>query len=255
MTNQEILCIAMQQQAVESNCAPEDFTRRENVVVVSRSNENARAYLQLPFFCDLTTFGSNIVASVDERVVDFVQEFINGRKVEHCLETPGLHLLTEEFAKYDHTPCFQSQYFLPDVNVLKELPCAYELRVLNSDDFVDLYLSQWSNALNEKRRHLDILGVGAYDDGKLIGLAACSADCETMWQVGVDVLPEYRQQRIAAALTAKLALEVLARGKVPFYCCAWANMGSVRNALRSGFRPAWFQLCVISAQKTKEYCR
>ena len=32
------------------------------------------------------------------------------------------------------------------------------------------------------------------------------------------------------------------RGKVPFYCAAWSNIKSVRNAIRSGFRPAWAEM-------------
>ena len=98
----------------------------------------------------------------------------------------------------------------------------------------------------EKRKELDVLAVGAYDDGKLIGLAGCSADCDTMYQIGVDVLREYRRQGIASALTSKLALEILAAGKVPFYCAAWSNLPSVRNAIRSGFRPAWVQITAKS---------
>ena len=48
-----------------------------------------------------------------------------------------------------------------------------------------------------QRKHLDMLGVGAYDGEKLIGLAGCSADCDEMWQIGVDVLPDYRRQGLA----------------------------------------------------------
>lgn len=40
----------------------------------------------------------------------------------------------------------------------------------------------------------------------------------------------------------RLAVETLKRGKVPFYCCAWSNIKSARNAIRSGFRPAWVQV-------------
>ena len=87
-----------------------------------------------------------------------------------------------------------------------------------------------------------MLAIGAYDNGKLIGLAGCSADCEMMYQIGVDVLPEYRRNGIASAVTSRLALEVLAMGKVPFYCAAWSNIKSVRNAVKSGFRPAWVEL-------------
>ena len=32
------------------------------------------------------------------------------------------------------------------------------------------------------------------------------------------------------------------KGKVPFYCAAWSNNASVRNALRSGFRPGWVEV-------------
>ena len=70
------------------------------------------------------------------------------------------------------------------------------MKLLTQTDFADLYLSEWSNALCEKRKHLDVLGVGAYDGEQLVGLAGCSADCDTMWQIGIDVLPEYRRQGI-----------------------------------------------------------
>ena len=93
-----------------------------------------------------------------------------------------------------------------------------------------------------ERKHLDVLGVGAYDGEKLVGLAGCSADCDTMYQIGVDVLSEYRRKGIASAITGRLALEILALGKVPFYCAAWCNVKSVRNAIRSGFRPAWVEI-------------
>ncbi|HHX56071.1 MAG TPA: GNAT family N-acetyltransferase, partial [Clostridiales bacterium] len=79
---------------------------------------------------------------------------------------------------------------------------------------------------------------------KLIGLAGCSADCNLMWQIGVDVLPEYRRRGIAAALTSRLAIEILEAGKVPFYCSAWSNIRSVRNAVKSGFIPAWVEMTV-----------
>lgn len=94
--------------------------------------------------------------------------------------------------------------------------------------------------------------MGAYDGGKLIGLAACSADCDSMWQIGIDVLPEYRQQGIASALTSSLAIEILERGKVPFYCAAWSNIKSVRNAIKSGFRPVWVEMTAKSSRFVDE---
>ena len=143
-------------------------------------------------------------------------------------------------------------YWLPDIELLREIDCGLELRVLTPEDFSALYLPEWGNALYAPRRERDVLAVGAYDGDRLIGLAGCSADCETMWQIGVDVLPEYRRRGVGSAVTARLALETLDRGKVPFYCCAWSNIRSARNAIRSGFRPAWAELTVKPAEFTDE---
>ena len=54
-------------------------------------------------------------------------------------------------------------------------------------------MPQWSNALCSDRKERDVLGVGAYDGEKLVGLAGCSADADEMWQIGVDVLQDYRR--------------------------------------------------------------
>ena len=84
----------------------------------------------------------------------------------------------------------------------------------------------------------------------MTGVQTCAlpiSDCDTMWQIGVDVLPKYRRHGIACALTSRLALEILVRDKVPFYCAAWSNIKSVRNAIKSGFRPAWVEMTVKNA--------
>lgn len=252
MNNRDILNIAMTQSAIDLNCSPEDFLSEENKIVMSEENPDARRYLTLPFACNLVSYGNNIVAAVQKEYEDVVRNYINNYSVAHCFETPNMHVLNDEMQKYGLRVCFMAEYFLPDVTLLKELDCPYEMKVLYSEDFSELYVDAWSNALCEKRKQLDVLGVGAYDNGQLIGLAACSADCDTMWQIGVDVLPGYRRQGIASALTSRLAVEILKRGKIPFYCCAWSNIKSARNAIRSGFRPAWVELTVKSQKMVEE---
>ena len=234
----------MQQSAIDANCKTEDFSRTENVITISKENELARKYLKLPHICNLISYGNNIVATVSEEYKNIVHDYISKYPPEHCFETPNMHVLNDEFQKLGFRVCFMAEYFLPDVNILRPLSCDFELKLLTAEDFKDLYTAQWSNALCKDRKELDILGVGAYHDGKLAGLAACSADCETMWQIGVDVLPEYRRKGIASAITSRLATEILERDKVPFYCCAWSNLKSAKNAIKSGFRPAWVEMTV-----------
>lgn len=242
MNNQEILKIAMAQSAADLGAQAEDFEKSENVMVISGENENARRYLKLPFSCQLVSYGNNVVASVSPEFYEIAEMYINSYPTEHLFETPNLHVLNDALLEKGQKICFMAEYFLPDVDILRPTECPFELRILTQADFAELYLPQWSNALCESRKHLDVLGVGAYDGGRLIGLAGCSADCDTMWQIGVDVLPEYRRQGVASALTSRLATEILARGKVPFYCAAWSNVRSVRNAIKSGFRPAWVEM-------------
>lgn len=242
MTNHQIFQIALQQSAYDCNCSPEAFLSPEGSVHISAANPKARKYLSLPAPCSLVSYGNGIVAHTSERLADAIGAYIRSYPAEHAFETPHIYALNEALEKHGLKVCFMAEYFLPDVDRLRPLECAYELRVLHQEDFAGLYLPEWSNALCEKRRELDVIGVGAYDGGKLVGLAGASADCESMYQIGVDVLPAYRKRGIASALTSRLALEILALGKVPFYCAAWCNVRSVRNAVRCGFRPAWVEL-------------
>ena len=238
----------MAQSATDLCAEALDFENSENIIVTSRENDGARRYLRLPFSCQLVSYGNNVVASVSPEFREITENYISKYPVEHLFETPNMHVLNDELMKKGQKICFMAEYFLPDVNALRALDCPYELRILTQTDFADLYQPEWSNALCEKRKHLDVLGVGAYDGDKLVGLAGCSADCDTMWQIGIDVLPEYRRQGIALALTSRLAIEILNRGKVPFYCAAWCNVKSVRNAIRSGFRPAWVEMTAKSCE-------
>ena len=248
MIPQEILEAAMRQSAEDIGCRAGDFLSRENVVCSFRLGKHARRYYREPISCNFVSYGNNVVAAVTEELSDVVTSFIGKFPFYHCFETPNLHWLSDRLAEKGHRVCFMAEYYLPDTCRIASPDCGYERRLLVQKDFEGLYLPEWSNALCADRKELDVLGIGAYDHGNLIGLAACSADCEDMWQIGVDVLPEYRRQGVASALTSALAGEILKRGKIPFYCSAWSNIRSVRNAVRSGFLPAWVEMTVKPAE-------
>ena len=245
MTNQEMLHIAMAQSGEDLGCRPEDFLAEGPMLRPFRMEAWARKYLKPAMSGCLVSYSQGLVAAVKEEIADILEGFITEEPYYHLLETPALCRLDEQLKERGHGVSYMSQYFLPVEDRIPSPVCAYEKRLLGPADFSDLYSPAWSNALCEKRKELDVLGVGAYDHGKLIGLAACSADCEKMWQIGVDVLPAYRRQGVASALTAALTREIMQREKVPFYGCAWANLPSVRNAIRSGFRPAWVEVSII----------
>ena len=249
MTYREITEIALRQCAADCSCAPEDFLRDTDVVFESKPDENGSRYMDLPHICAMFTWGSNVVVSCRKDLIPDMEDYISSNApLYRCFDVPGIYRLNRILEKAGAETAWMHSFFLPDPDRIfsTDLSCPYEIRILHPEDFTGLYRPEWRNALCEKRKELDMLGAGAYDGETLVGLAGCSADCPDMWQIGIDVLPEYRRKGIASALTNRLAREIFGQGKVPFYAAAWANVKSVKNAARSGFRPAW---AVITAKE------
>lgn len=245
MNQSEILRAALVQSALDCSCQPEDFLKAENGYFESKPCEGARKYLSLPHVLNLVSYGTNVVAVGKKELMPKLEAIIKTVKnVGRCFETPFLYEINRVLKEENAEACFMAEYFLPVLSAVYafEGKCPFACKTLFQADFQNLYLPEWSHALCEERKELDVLGVGAFDGEKLVGLAACSADCDSMWQIGVDVLPEYRRMGVASAITNRLAREIIERGRVPFYCAAWSNVKSVRNALKCGFSPAWVEL-------------
>lgn len=189
MTTRDILRIAINQSAEDIGCEPEDFLSERSIVVPFKLGSKAKKYYKLPIGCHFISYGNNVVAASSDGLFDIVNEYVRRFAFYHCFETPNMHWLNRRLEPLGQTVCFMAEYYLPDLSRLAKLPCQYETRLLERADFEELYVPEWSNALCRDRKELDVLGVGAYDGGKLIGLAGCSADAEEMWQIGVDVLP------------------------------------------------------------------
>ena len=86
------------------------------------------------------------------------------------------------------------------------------------------------------------MGVGAYRDGVLLGMAGATNDSDSMWQIGINVMPEAEGLGIGSMLVAVLKNEILKRGKLPFYGTSMSHIASQRVALGAGFVPMWAEL-------------
>lgn len=89
----------------------------------------------------------------------------------------------------------------------------------------------------------------AIKEGKIIGVAGASNDCDSMWQVGIDVIQNYRMMGVGTTLIKVLTDEIVKLGKVPFYGTSWSNIASKNNAIKSGYKPAWIELAAIDIIK------
>ncbi|MGN0576669.1 MAG: GNAT family N-acetyltransferase, partial [Ruminococcus sp.] len=88
----------------------------------------------------------------------------------------------------------------------------------------------------------DEIGIGAYQYGKILGMAGATSDSPLMWQIGINVLPEAKGLGIGTMLVKLLKNEILSLGKLPFYGTAVSHIASQRVALNAGFVPAWSEL-------------
>lgn len=80
----------------------------------------------------------------------------------------------------------------------------------------------------------------ARDGGAVVGAAgAAVTSVDGVWEVGVDVMAEYRNAGLGSRLVSGLTKELLTRNIVPFYSASVTNIGSQMVACRCGYIPSW----------------
>ena len=70
----------------------------------------------------------------------------------------------------------------------------------------------------------DVLGVGAFKNRKVLGMAGASKDSKYLWQMGINVMPESRGKNIATMLVTLLKNDILCKGKIPYYGTALSHI-------------------------------
>ena len=231
LSNKEILQITQSQLSLDLNCAPADFNKEGIIFCESKDNPGRRPFPRGERHFDMLTMGKAIIVSATTDILPYLQEQLKGKSRDDAFCMPFVY--------------GSGIYFLPDHLDPLPTPAGHNFEFTEGTDIHKLYsLEGFHNAIQYDANHPrpDVLVLLAKKEGKIIGMAGASDDCKMLWQIGIDVLPEYRNGGIAAALTSQLALEILARGKIPYYGTATSNVASQRVAFRAGFKPAW--LCV-----------
>lgn len=247
MNKQELYDKLKTQLAIEYNCRPEDFSRRENVVTLSAANEGRRVYADRPFFFQMATLGGNAVITADERLHPWLHEYVENQPGHWLFEHRSLCRIDNQLKKYGKRLWQTHHMFLPDMEItpVKEL---VPVRWHEQENLHSFYAEKrFPNALCSRfmPARPDMLAVAAYDGEQIIAMAGCSADTPELWQIGIDVQEQYRGRGIGTYLVTLLKNETIRRGKIPFYGTSLSNLPSWRIALNSGFFPAWIEVETI----------
>jgi len=129
-----------------------------------------------------------------------------------------------------------------------QMPAGVDIALVAGDDIRSLYrIPGYRNALGYQVDSLraDVLATVASQEGEVVGIAGASADADSLWQVGIDVVPAARGAGIGRALVHRLTAGIIARGRVPYYSAALSNLRSVGLAVVVGYWPAWVEMRAV----------
>src|SRR5688572_9135572 len=108
------------------------------------------------------------------------------------------------------------------------VPAGITISVVEGEDVLPLYRCPgFERALSYDPDHPrpDIAAAVARR-GEFIGIAGMSADCDAMWQIGIEVVAEERGAGVGRALVGCLTALAFQRNRVPLYTADLANLRS-----------------------------
>ncbi len=232
MTQKEILHIVKTQLTIDLNCSVEDLDGEKDSFVFTKAIENPgrRPFPRCSSHFEMLSMGNAIIVSATKDILPIVTQQMAGKDRDEAFSLPFV---------YGH-----SLYYLPDLNNTTPMnaPDGFTYELIENECIHGLYQHEgFEYAIQYDINHPrpDVLATVARYNDKIVGIAGASNDCAKMWQVGMNVLPEYRRYGLGAYLVNWLTLEILKRDYIPYYGTASSNIASQRVAHRAGYMPAW----------------
>ena len=198
------------------------YLDRKGLNIVKNSQKSK---LKMLLFYDL------ILVSSSENMYDYVCKKLKDKNTYEVFEFPLVY--------------GQSIYFIPNLNKLSKQDeiSKYEFKLFDGNTEQIELSSGFENAItfDENGKCISNIAYCAYCNGKIIGVAGADKRTDDIWEVGIEVLPEYRKDGLATILTKNLTMKILEKGIVPIWCASSTNIGSQAVANRSCYIPLWVE--------------
>jgi GNAT superfamily N-acetyltransferase len=241
-TKFKVLQIAKAQFVLDYNCQLSDFEKEKNTIVENELIEGRRIYDNDGCFLKILCFDGSAIISASPLIMPWCEEKLLSRDVAWFLAYPKLREIDKRLQEFGHEIAEVHQYYLPNSNMPFIEPSSSVKWYEYEDIFQFRNDERFREAFAFDENRPDILAVAAFDGNNIMGMAGASEDSKTMWQIGIDVLPEYRGRGIGTNLVTLLKNEILKRGKMPFYGTCQSHFNSQNIAMGAGFFPAWAEL-------------
>lgn len=232
MTQKEMLDIVQSQLAIELNCTIGDLNGEKDGIVFVEAKENpgCRPFPRKERYFEIVTMGKSIVVSATPERLEIAKTHMLGKDRDTIFALPFIRELWI--------------HYLPDLNSIKPLlpPENFTFELLEQDKVVDLLnIKGFNEALIYDTNHpyQNELAVIAKKGDEVVGVAGGCKPCSRLWQIGIDVLPEYRNFGLATYIVSHLTFEIMNRGDVPNYSTKASNIAAQRLAHNVGYYAAW----------------
>jgi len=236
--------ILTEQLALDYGCAPDEVSDDRNHFLVYTPREGRRRFRETgECFLKAAVVNEKLLMSGQPEIISWCRDAFADAEGKWFLDGRCLAVLQDKLRESGHRLGSMHPYLIAETPTAPgNLP--FSVRRYDRAD-IEAFRgdARFSNAYTFEKNAPDMLGFGAFDEnGRLLGMAGASRDSETMWQIGIDVLPEARGRHVGVGLVTLLKNEILRRGKLPFYGTAPSHAASLRVGLGAGFRPAWSEL-------------
>lgn len=241
-TKHEILKIAKAQLALDYNCHISDFEKKQNTINENKLIKGRRLYNSDGCFFKAVCFCGKVIISTSPQMISWCEEELLHTDSAWFTEFYKLRAIDNKLNEFGHEIADIHHYYLPNPKFTKVK------QITNITWFEHQEIFQFENdgrfeeAFAFNNNFPDVLAVAAVEGNQIMAMAGASADCDDIWQIGIDVMPKYRGRGIGTNLVALLKQEILRRGKVPFYGTVESHIYSQNIAINAGFFPAWLEL-------------
>lgn len=212
------------------NCKPDIFDKNGIFYTVATDAIHFDQNPVLKIMC----MGKSTVITASSSILESVKKLTLDKTREELFELPLVY--------------GQSIYYIPDGNIPKTLPSPFPnltYSIYERDDISCLkpISSKFSNSIDfdsSGKTNTCIVFCAKFNN-EIIGIASAAIMNDSIWEVGIDVLDDFRKQGIATYLIGKLTRLILEKNIIPIYCAASSNVLSQMVAHACNYKPCWVE--------------
>lgn len=206
--------------------------------------EGARIHEKTDNFLKVGILLGKAYVMADEAMHPWIKKELGKEPPEWWCAFQNLRKIDGELKKYGREILDTHIYFLPSEEPTME-GARYQVQWFEDKQLEQFRGdSRFSHALCFSKTQPDRIALAACEKKKIMAMAGVSEDGSYLWQIGIDVLPEYEGRGLGMNLVTLMKQEVIRRGKAPFYGTAQSHAISRNVAIASGFLPAWAEIVV-----------